>query len=182
MRLFIATELPQDLLDALAETQAALRGSVRGRSIRQGSFHVTLAFLGNVEAWRVADLANMLDSACAGHAAFETGLGELGHFGRANKATLWQGFTNKAAFTTLAQRIRTGLKQEGFSFDSKGFLPHVTLMRNADLSEGVLPMPYIAYDIIDTVALFESDLSGDMPVYTALHTVRLQAIEPQPAS
>ncbi|MBQ9022078.1 MAG: RNA 2',3'-cyclic phosphodiesterase [Eggerthellaceae bacterium] len=169
MRLFIATELPQEMLDALAETQAELRACVSGRYVGADSFHVTLAFLGEVEAWRVNELADILDDACSGHAAFESCLGELGNFGRASKATLWQGFTDKKPFAELAQSVRRELAHAGFDFDDKGFLPHITLMRKLDLSSGVLPMPHVARGTIDTVSLFESDLSGDYPAYTALH-------------
>ena len=173
MRLFIATELPEPMLDALAETSAALRAQVRGRYVGTDSFHVTLAFLGNVENWRVNDIADLLESACAPHDAFETSLGELGNFGRANKATLWQGFTDRSAFAALAKSVRSELARLDFNFDGKGFIPHVTLMRNADLREGVLPMPCVARGTISTVTLFASDLSGDRPVYTPLSRVSL---------
>ncbi|MBQ9067563.1 MAG: RNA 2',3'-cyclic phosphodiesterase [Eggerthellaceae bacterium] len=175
MRLFIATELPSELLEALAETQADLRASIKGRYVSPDSFHVTLAFLSNVESWRVNDIAELLDEACANQAPFAATLAELGFFGRRGKAALWQGFAGKAAFTSLAQRVRENLSREGFDFDGKGFLPHVTLMRGADLSTGTLPMPAVAHGTVDTVSLFQSDLSGERPIYTALHRVLLQS-------
>ena len=46
MRLFIAAELPENLLEALAETSARLRDTVKGRYVAPDSFHLTLAFLG----------------------------------------------------------------------------------------------------------------------------------------
>ena len=173
MRLFIATELPDSMLDALAETSAALRAQVRGRYVGTDSFHVTLAFLGNVDNWRVNDIAELMDDTCAPHSAFETSLGELGYFGRTSKATLWQGFTDRTAFSALAKSVRSELARLDFSFDGKGFIPHVTLMRNADLREGALPMPCVARGTISTVTLFASDLSGDRPIYTPLHRTNL---------
>jgi len=173
MRVFIACELPHSLLEALAETQAALRGSVPGRFVAPDSFHVTLAFLGSIEGYRVDDAIEALECACAEHEAFEAELGMLGAFGRRSTSNLWQGFATTAAFEALAHDVRKQLKAAGFSFDAKTFLPHVTLMRKADVSGGELPMPCIARGTITTVTLFSSDLSGERPVYEPLHRVNL---------
>ena len=174
MRIFIAAELPDTMLDALAETSALLRASVRGRYVGSDLFHVTLAFLGNVESGRVTALEDLLADACAGHAPFEATLGPLGSFGKKARATLWQGFTEKEPFAALARDVQDALVAAEFDFDRKGFTPHVTLMRNADLAHGILPMPAIATGTIDTVALFSSDLSGPRPVYEALASITLQ--------
>lgn len=174
MRLFIAAELPDELVDALAETSAMLRGCVRGRFVGPDLYHVTLAFLGDVPCALVCELAGMLHEACVMHAAFPTTLGALGTFGNMGDATLWQGFSaGRSAWDDLASHVRATLRDEGFSYDSKGFLPHVTLMRRADVSHGVLPMPCVERGTIRAVTLFSSDLSGDRPRYEALERVRL---------
>ena len=182
MRLFIAAELPEDVLDALAETQAELRSCVRGRFVGADLFHVTLAFLGEVEASRVADAQVALARGCAGHASFEVALGDLGSFGRRRTATLWQGFRGcgndgeggAEGFQALARDVRAALSDEGLPYDGKTFLPHVTLMRAADLTAGALPMPHGACGRITTVTLFRSHLTGERPVYEALDSIVLQ--------
>ena len=173
MRLFVAAELPQELLDALAETIADLRDCVRGRFVAIDSLHVTLAFLGEVERHRIPLLCATIDKACQGHAAFDAQLACFGNFGKRSKAALWQGFRDEADFARLASDVRSALKREGFRFDEKNYRPHVTLMRGVDLSAGKLPSPRLAAGQIASVALFESDLSGSRPVYTALHRVEL---------
>ena len=173
MRLFIAAELPDTMLDALAETSASLRSSVQGRYVGSDLFHATLAFLGNVEASRVAEIEELLADACSGHAPFETTLGALGSFGRKSRATLWQGFAETGEFKALARDVQEALRSAGFDFDRKGFIPHITLMRNADLAAGILPMPAVATGTIDTVTLFSSDLTGPRPVYEALASITL---------
>lgn len=174
MRLFAAAELPNEMLDALAETSALLRGCVRGRYVSPDSFHVTLAFLGEVEGARVERACRALDRACAGFAPFAASLGNLGCFGKRAKATLWQGFRQAGALPELAQSVRCELKVAGFTFDGKPFLPHVTLMRAADLTAGALPMPVLVEGTIATIALFRSDLSGHRPVYEPLREVTLR--------
>lgn len=173
MRLFIAVELPEPVMQALSETSAALRESVHGRYVGSDSFHVTLAFLGKVEAARVSDAERALEKACAGCEAFPIALGELGRFGKRSKATLWQGFRDESGFAPLARAVRAELGSEGFTFDDKPFRAHVTLMRAADLTTGMLPAPAIERGMVDTVTLFRSDLSGPRPVYEPLDRVSL---------
>ncbi|MBR2682422.1 MAG: RNA 2',3'-cyclic phosphodiesterase [Atopobiaceae bacterium] len=173
MRLFVAAELPEELLDALAETSAALRDTVRGRYVAPDSLHVTLAFLGEVEGARLPEAEDALVRACDGHEAFEVTLGELGSFGRPRSATLWQAINGGEALPSLAADVRTALDDAGFSYDAKPFRAHITLMRAAMLSDAVLPMPFMARGIMDTVTLFKSDLSGPRPVYTPLARVSL---------
>ncbi len=177
MRLFIAAELPDKVIEALSETSALLRGAVRGRYVAPDSFHVTLAFLGEVDAG-CADLAiEALEEGCRGLKASRVALGELGSFGRRAKATLWQGFADAGVLPDAAGAIRAELKSLGFEIDGKSFIPHVTLMRAADLSSGVLPAPVRRSGAIENITLFRSDLSGDRPVYEPVHSVRLLTVE-----
>ena len=173
MRLFIAADLPEEMLDALAETSAALRAAVRGRFVAPDSFHVTLAFIGEVPAARCGDVERALQAACAGRGPIAAELGELGSFGRAHKATLWQAVRSDDALDGLARVVRENLASEGLSFDEKGFRAHVTLMRAADLVNCVLPPACIAGGTIETATLYRSDLSGPRPVYEPLATAFL---------
>ena len=173
MRLFVAAELPVEMLEALAETSALLRECVRGRYVGADSFHVTLAFLGEVESRRIDDASCAIEQACLGLRATEAELGELGSFGRRSAATLWQGFSDPGVLPEAARNVRDELKACGFSFDTKKFLPHITLMRAAKLNEGVLPSPHLAAGFIDCITLFRSDLSGPRPIYEPLFTKHL---------
>lgn len=173
MRLFIAAELPEEMREALAETSALLRASLRGRFVAPDSFHVTLAFLGDVDPWRIDDAADAIDDACRGLHATVCTFGDLGSFGRRSSATLWQGFSEPGVLPTVAQKVRDELIRRDFDFDAKKFLPHITLMRAVNLSTGTLPSPCQASGLIDQITLFHSDLSGPRPLYEPLHTVEL---------
>lgn len=174
MRLFVAAELSDPLFEALCETSALLRGSVRGRFVGSDLFHVTLAFLGEVPVAHACDVADRLRQACDAERPFHTTLGSLGTFGRSSSAVLWQGFRDGASsWGSLARAVRSSLLDAGFDFDNRGFVPHVTLMRRADVSRGVLPMPCVDGGAIETVTLYSSDLSGDRPQYEALERFML---------
>ena len=174
MRLFVAAELPDAMLAALSETSAVLRDAVQGRYVGPDLFHVTLAFLGEVPGAQAGDVCQAVCDACAELAPFSTTLGALGTFGRMRSAVLWQGFSSgRDEWNVLAANVRSELRLAGFSMDEKSFLPHVTLMRRADVSHGSLPMPAIAQGVVNTVTVFSSDLSGPRPRYEALEQIGL---------
>lgn len=175
MRVFIAADLPENLMDALAETQAELRESVNGRYCAPDSFHVTLAFLGNVPAQRLPQIEQCLRDGCARHRAFEARLGELGFFGKRADATLWQGFADPRPFNDLARDVRAELEAAGISFDTKKPKAHITLMRRANLEQGTLPMPQVERGVVSSATVFQSELTPEGAIYTPLFTCDLQA-------
>ena len=174
MRLFIAADLPPEVMESLAATQSELRSTVRGRYCAPDSFHVTLAFLGETPAACIPTTIDAMERACARHSAIEAHLGQLGHFGKAHDATLWQGFTEPAPFENLARDVRRELTAAGLAFDTKPPKAHVTLMRRADLSCGIVPMPAPGSGRVDAVTLYQSELSPSGPRYTPLHTTVLR--------
>lgn len=177
MRLFVAAEIPDGCYDALCETSALLRSYVRGRYVGPDLFHVTLAFLGEVSAARVDEVSRLVWEGSEGIAPFHTTLGGLGTFGRASSACLWQGFSEgRDGWEALARGVRAALREGGFAIDEKGFIPHVTLMRRADVTGGSLPMPCVDGATVTDVALFCSDLSGGRPRYEALERVKLRGM------
>ncbi len=176
MRLFVAAELSEDLVDALSETSARLRSCVRGRYVGPDLFHVTLAFLGERPGTEVPRLADALEQVCAGQKAFSTTLGPLGTFGRKGSAVLWQGFAEGgSAWQELARSVQDALAPLGYKPEHTRFVPPVTLMRRADMAHGTLPMPCVEKGLVNTVTLFSSDLSGERPRYEALFRVELGA-------
>lgn len=178
MRLFIAVDLPESMMEALAETQAELRARIKGRYCAPNTLHVTLAFLGDVPAARIPDIEDAMRAAAERHEAFGARLGELGHFGKRREATLWQGFADPKPFEELARDLRTELADRGMDFDTKKPKAHITLMRRADLSSGELPMPECEAGRIDVFTLYRSELTQDGPIYTALNTCELLSANP----
>ena len=173
MRLFIATK-PHGTEEALAETIAILRESVRGRFVAPDSLHVTLAFLGEVPAARADDAACALECACRSMAGpFDVQLGELGSFGKPSRATLWQGLRDNGELASLARAVRDELGERSLPFDTKKFRAHITLMRNADLAHGTLPPAFPGSGRVEDAVLFRSDLSGPRPVYEPLFIAQL---------
>ncbi|MBQ9058553.1 MAG: RNA 2',3'-cyclic phosphodiesterase [Atopobiaceae bacterium] len=174
MRLFIAANLDQRLCEALAETSANLRSAIRGRYVSPDSFHVTLAFLGECRAEDVNRLEDLLDATAQDFCAISVQLAALGSFGREHAGVLWQGFEPSRELSKLAHELRSRLSEEGFSYDEKSFLPHVTLMRKAQLKGSVLPAACYEAGNIASISLMRSHLGEARAVYETLHRAYLR--------
>lgn len=174
MRSFIALELPALLREDVAALARQLKTSVRGRFVPRENYHVTIAFLGDVIERELADAMLALDEAASRFAPVELAPDGLGKFGRANDATLWLGFTQDPKLMELAAFVREGLDDAGVNYDSKPFVPHLTIARRAALDSGTLPaLPFPAPAHADELTLFKSTLTGNGAIYEPVYTVRL---------
>ncbi|OGO50270.1 MAG: 2'-5' RNA ligase [Chloroflexi bacterium RBG_16_68_14] len=135
LRLFVACELPDDVRQALGRLQDDLRrlGASRLRWVRPEGIHVTLKFLGAVEASRVEKITSALAAAVE---PFELRLrpAEVGGFGGARLRVVWVGLEGDIeALASLAKRVDRALRPLGFPREGRPFAAHLTLARVPDL-------------------------------------------------
>lgn len=130
-RVFIALDLPALAKDALSQLQWGLDGA-HWRDPE--GFHLTLAFLGEVDGPSQGDVMRILSEIEA--PAFELTLGGVQLFGGAEPRTLWVGLDPAPApeLISLQKKISHALRREGITLDGRRFAPHVTLasVRGAD--------------------------------------------------
>ena len=88
MRAFIALELPADFADDVAAMARRLSASLDGRFLDRSTYHLTLAFLGDIDDAEASRAMDALDAACAGSASVLLASDSLGKFGRPTDATL----------------------------------------------------------------------------------------------
>lgn len=174
MRAFIALEPPEGFVEDVAAMARMLSAAVEGRFVPRQNYHVTLAFLGDIDEAQARGAMDAIDEACAEAAAVPMRPDGLGKFGRASDATLWLGLAPDAELAGLADRLREALRLRGIGFDDKPFLPHITLARRARLPKGALPE--LAFPLpcnAARVTLFKSTLSRDGAQYKPLYEVEL---------
>lgn len=175
MRAFIALELPTDFHDDVAALARQLSECVKGRFLRPETYHLTLAFLGDIDDAQRSLAMDAIDAATAGLPQIPLSSDGLGKFGRPTDATLWLGVRSCQELTTLAQRMREELTARSISFDQKPFRAHITLARRARLPKGQLPALAFPRDAqAFTITLFKSELSHEGATYKPLYTVELQ--------
>lgn len=144
MRLFVAVYPPPEAVDHLTAQVARLRVGVAaaaGINVRladPAQAHVTLAFLGDVEADRLVDVESSLGLAAEwsrdGRAATpRLRLGGGGRFGQNRFTVLWVDVRGEVeALQVLARLIRSRLRNARLPHDVKPFRPHLTIARPGD--------------------------------------------------
>ena len=174
MRTFIALELPEQFMDEVAGVARQLSASVSGRFMRRETYHVTLAFLGEIGEGEVRAALDAVDEACSGAPPVPLRATGLGRFGRPHDATLWLGLDSVLELTGLADGVRERLRAHGVAFDEKPFRPHITLARRAHIPKGVLPELSFPLPATATqVTVFKSILDSSGATYKPLYTVEL---------
>lgn len=155
-RLFIAAELPEQLVEATENYAQELQRSFPGRYVPPQNYHVTLAFLGLTPLKSILDLDQAVREALDGCQACRCALSEAGAFGKRHSAILWAGLTNSGFLTDLAKKVRRALDARGFSYDPKPARPHITIARGVDIVGRQLPPLPKASGLISKVAVFQS--------------------------
>lgn len=144
LRLFFAVELPVEIREAAAEHAARLRREfpdARASWPRAESLHLTLKFLGEVEAIRVDALHHAATTAAAGLAPFALTIEAAGTFPpRGAARVLWLGVRDDSGqLSRLQFRLDKECAHAGFPRESKPFRPHLTLARlRADHREEIV--------------------------------------------
>lgn len=174
MRTFIALELPEAFEDEVADLARQLSGLVSGRFMKRETYHLTLAFLGEIGEAESREVIAALDEVaytCDTVALRPTGLGT---FGKPRDCALWLGLTQTDELMTLADELRTQLDKHGIAYDRKAFRPHITLARRAVLPKA--PLEGLVFPAADTacrLTLFKSTLSQEGASYKPLYSVEL---------
>lgn len=187
MRLFVAiTPAPA----ALAELEAAV-GPWRARWpglrwTRSGTWHVTLAFLGEVEPARLGALSARLERAAGRHAAQRVRLGPVAAVPSVLRARLlWAQVSGDRiamqGLTALAASVAAGARRAGAPSPDEGrkYRPHLTLARArpwTDLSQLVEALSQFGGTgwEASAVELIES-LPGSAPRYRTVESWPLRA-------
>ncbi len=193
LRAFVAVELPQDLLKALAAVQTELgQRGVRARWTRPQNLHLTLKFLGDIAADQVEIVATALRSAAAENEAFGLTAEGIGVFPEIRRPrVIWSGL---AGATAALVRLRRGLDDRlavaGFPREARDFHGHLTLGRFSEAGAGGIADVVPAYAskrfggfAVREMVLFQSDLEPKGAVYTALARAALRSsslIPPEP--
>jgi 2'-5' RNA ligase len=131
VRLFIAVNLPAEERRAAFEAAAPLRAArLPVRWVGAEGIHVTLRFLGEVGAERVAPLEDALAGAVKDARPFSVAIGGVGAFPTlARPRVLWIGVERHPALELLAHDVERALAPLGFEPELRPFHPHLTLGR-----------------------------------------------------
>ena len=127
-RLFFALWPDVTVRDSLAALAAAAQAECGGRMTARENIHLTLFFAGDIERGRIGVLEDA--AASLSTVPFDLVLDRLGRWRHNN--IVWAGAsTCPTALAALAADLHGALERAGVQGDTRPYVPHITLVRNA---------------------------------------------------
>ncbi len=185
-RLFVAITLPDAVKDRIEEAQRKLKQANLNHGIRwtkREQFHLTLKFLGNVEAARLQGLRDALCEACKSFAPVSLHAKEIGFFPDARRPrVIWAGVNDPGnILARLQENVEAAVKAFTNEKPEKAFAGHVTLGRiqrikppeAESLARLARSMAGFAFGewAADRLELIRSELSSSGSRYTTISAV-----------
>jgi 2'-5' RNA ligase len=186
IRSFIAIDLPDATRQGLAAVQEHLKQSGAGvRWVKPSSIHLTLKFLGNIQAAQVEDIALAVAQEIRDQPPITLGAAGLGAFpSRRKPRVLWIGMEGEVQrLNGIQARLENALEPLGFDREKRPFRPHLTIGRVKDrrrlqsLIDAMAELKIPEFDSFDVteIILYKSDLRPTGAIYTKLHRMPLAA-------
>lgn len=170
MRLFIAVELPKDVLDHFEFLQSKLKSNMVDQTFSWHQ-HITLKFLGNLDS--ADEVIGLLKK--VSFDSFEVSLSKSGVFpSEDNVRVVWVGVEPEKPLVDLQKKVDDVLAPLSIRNDHE-FHPHITLSRVKFVKDKlefkkILRMMHpdqIKFSV-DSFKLIKSDLTPMGPIYTVL--------------
>ena len=165
---------PEALGELAAVVQPLQTAAPELRWAGRESWHLTLAFLGEVDEARLAELSTRLERAAIRHAQQRLSIAGGGAFPSAGRArVVWAGVTaDSRALAALAASVAAGARRAGAPPPDEGrkYHPHLTLARcrqPADVRSLTSELALASGPdwTADAVHLIRSHLTGSSPRY-----------------
>jgi RNA 2',3'-cyclic 3'-phosphodiesterase len=183
IRVFVAIELGDEVAQALAQAQAALRQTLHFSTFRwtaPDGIHLTLKFLGDVLPSRLPQIEQALAQVTPNHPMFDLTVTGLGVFPNATRpAVLWVGLEGQVM---QLQRLRDDVERViaplGYPTEKRAFHPHLTLARIKEPSQAEVqrlqevirrdPVGLVGEIGVAELSLMRSNLAAGGARYTRL--------------
>lgn len=191
LRTFIAIELTDEARQVITVLQNRLKANAPPHTVRwtaAQNIHLTLHFLGNVEADDIAKVNTALHSTVGGYPPVTLSLGQLGCFPNLRRPRIiWVGvWGNIKPLVELHGQLGQALKEAiGFTPETRPYAPHLTigrvnqeapLQRLRQFSQ-IMEREQAVAQLVDLpvteISLIKSELYPAGPVYTVLSSERL---------
>lgn len=186
MRTFIAFDLPQTVKSEISTwikpiKQPALNSSIKW--VDSKNLHITLKFLGETTPDKINRLAEKINNQLHSLKPIPLNLSKPGAFPSIQKPNvIWIDVLPKERLFSAYKEIESVCISEGFEADQKPFKTHITLARikrernPAQIKQivstlnNIPPAPQIGF-FIDHITIFQSVLTPQGPIYTALRRI-----------
>lgn len=176
IRAFLAADMPDDIRTLVADTGGGLLKSEQDlKLVKPENFHITLAFIGDVELDLLESIDDPLQELADGLSAIDVHLNRIGAFPSVIYMKMSEG---EEELISLSKSARTILTRNEIPFDSKPFKGHITIarLRNRRVKSKAKDfLKSYAYDVrfdiffnVASFSLIQSELTSAGPIYTTL--------------
>jgi len=188
-RVFCAIEPPEEVCARASDHIRRLRHEfpdVNASWNRDGKFHLTLKFLGEIPKARVENLSLAAGRAVEGFSLFNLVVEKTGAFpNEGPPRVLWIGVSDPSRrLSELYERLEEECARESFPKDARPFHPHLTLARlrkpqgTRALASAHKQMPFEPIEIsVSELLVIRSELSSEGSKYSLIsrHVLGAQA-------
>jgi RNA 2',3'-cyclic 3'-phosphodiesterase len=123
-RLFTALAIPEDATERIASLRGGLPGA---RWIQPSDYHLTLRFIGDIPEHSARDVEDALEA--SGSMPIRITLAMLACFGGSDPHSIHLAAEPSRELADLAAEHERLFRRLGLKYDSRRFVPHVTLAR-----------------------------------------------------
>ena len=188
MRVFVAVDIGEKIRGSVGKLQGKLGGAVESREgdlkwVSTDNMHLTLKFLGDVRDKEIVDVCRVVEAVALRHGRFEMSIEGVGHFGGNSARVLWVGVGDgKAELLSLQKDVEEALDEAGWPAEARQFTGHLTLCRiknfrlGKELAQaaGEYKDYHVGVGGVDSVTVYESQLTRQGPIYTVLSKCELR--------
>lgn len=175
MRLFFAVTFPSEIKDRLCAVMENLRPCcAEGRFTLRENLHLTLVFLGEIPNEKLPAVQAAMEATSAD--PFPLHIGGMGCFRRNGGDLYWAGVERTQPLCSLYDSLSAELQKRGFTAESRTYRPHLTLVRQAVLTEGcdrsAFTVPVMKMNV-EKFSLMKSERVGGRLLYTEIGSKNL---------
>jgi 2'-5' RNA ligase len=181
MRVFIAINLPEKIIEKLADLQNQLAEfDLPIRWTKPKNIHFTLCFLGEISYQRIEKVKEICDKVIGKYKSFNLKIKNLGGFpNEKNPRILWVGVEDGQSLVNLQKELTEKLRDLGFEIEKREFSPHLTLGRTKgrikEFEATISKMGEVNLGEfeVESIEVMESELKPEGPEYRSIESFQL---------
>lgn len=136
MRLFIAITLPENIKQNIKRSAGIVKKySVKGSFPEKENYHITLAFLGEVDEDRIPLIRSIMDLCRVD--AFPVSVEEIGAFSKKDGDVVHRIIESTKRLYNLQDKLARLLTKNGFVLEKCAFTPHITIGRRVKYGKDI---------------------------------------------
>lgn len=182
MRIFLAVEIDEKLLDKISKVQREfMKCEAPVKYVETENLHCTLKFFGDIDDNKLNDIIEVIEKKIKNHEPFKVNIKKTGVFPNERYIrVLWLGIEDVEPFSNLQKDLDEDFVKMGFKKE-RSYTPHLTIGRvkgagnKEELLSTLKDMGEVEIGEMDIskIVLKKSELTPAGPIYTTIKEFNL---------